>query len=1404
MAYLDYPGLARFKDKIQALLNLKADNTRVAADKQELQAAIDTKINISDAENIVMVQDEQPTAEYNEIWIKESPQTPIQVPTYTEFQNLVKVQSSQPAEEENKIWIQEESEDTIVVPTYEDVEVELAKKINKPVGGNGTAGQILRTNGTGGTSWENAATSAEISAATETWLEDNITNPSNPPLDRSLSLENAAAPADMVGDLKSAIGQVGEVTVFHPTNQYSNLYDYNITTGMAYIFENNGSSLVTISSNDGNNMVEKFGSVAPTKILSIVATANAPKLNCYLSSADNTASISVYKGIIGKIAKKEDEHFNESLIFLITVDEDIVLFTRFTQGSYSTPGKNNRICTERILIQPGDTIYASEIDGFQHKIYSFINKTTTYVLDETPFNTSSEFTNNREYPVYVVINAKLTNEAPVSPSDIVGIKLSISSNTTLSDTKHAGMIDADTFDIASKINRREFLSIDTTIEGVAYEFALTIGNIYRFHNKGAGNISLTTRETISSSKLETIGTLTPGSILDFTPSSAAGAIYVYGEPHDLIVYYGDGLITSSIEQLRKAVSEMSGDIETGLVQVNSEVDKINNELMHLGDAKEFRPTTAYSTKFDYSFVAGKAYLFKNNGSILCTLSTNDGSNKIENIGSVYPGKTLSFVATENAPKLNCYLSSADSTGSIVVYGGQIADGEAVAKETLNKLPKFLVSVDEDVSFFVDIMQGAYTTPDRTDRVCSTRIMLNPGDTISVSEIPDIQHKLFVFKNKTTTFAVTETSFLSNSTFTNAYDFPVYVVVQAKRQNDGIIVPLDLLGIKIEIASYVALSSAKRKIRDISNTISLASKIHRTEFSNSASSTYEFTFEAGECYIFSNEGPNSVTLYTRQTVDSNNLETIGTIAPGDTLDFIPAVSANALRVYLEISRFVLAVYYGDGIVSTNLKRMSDTIVGLDEKVDRVSDQAVKINSNNQYNPYLPLIGGKCYNSGGEMEDAFYWSIAPLINVSNHHGHTIMCNKWIVTTNRYMCFIDADGVKTPVLITNEPITIPNDAVYASIPMNRGSGNDYDFEDAYIWFDIRHGGYVPYSQIGAYVPIRTFYTVPDHVKGCLDNDSPFRLDSNTKLNDVYYFYDRMWRTFSTVMEREQIATSSTPTGDYALEDSNTYPIYAYHIYPTIAPRDTDNVIAVCSCIHGDSYPNGATVPNDVFEHVAALAYVIEDLLFNPENNDITKFIREQCHLVVIPVVNPWGCQNGHRWNGRGVDLNRQFPDNFIPNLVEYDNCSSGAEALSENESKGMYDFLIALNAEHPIKFFIDFQSRGGAYGIGSNDNRYLPIFHSENREMKDIMKRVGDTLVQRFGGVYQMEFVNPKGQLSAWVCDTMNIASFTCETFGAPTADVYHRGHSYHLKNSVAYFGETLDVFTRHYIMGWNKII
>ena len=57
------------------------------------------------------------------------------------------------------------------------------------------------------TAAQTAQAAAETAAARDVtaWLEENITNPDSPPLDRTLSFNTAAAPADMVGDLKSAL-----------------------------------------------------------------------------------------------------------------------------------------------------------------------------------------------------------------------------------------------------------------------------------------------------------------------------------------------------------------------------------------------------------------------------------------------------------------------------------------------------------------------------------------------------------------------------------------------------------------------------------------------------------------------------------------------------------------------------------------------------------------------------------------------------------------------------------------------------------------------------------------------------------------------------------------------------------------------------------------------------------------------------------------------------------------------------------------------------------------------------------------------------------------------------------------------------------------------------------------------
>ena len=80
-----------------------------------------------------------------------------------------------------------------------------------------------------------AQAAAETAAETDlvAWLAENITNPDSPPLDRTLASSSSAAPADMVGDLKSALNtddvHLGEIS------ESKNLLDKSRSTMVKYL-----------------------------------------------------------------------------------------------------------------------------------------------------------------------------------------------------------------------------------------------------------------------------------------------------------------------------------------------------------------------------------------------------------------------------------------------------------------------------------------------------------------------------------------------------------------------------------------------------------------------------------------------------------------------------------------------------------------------------------------------------------------------------------------------------------------------------------------------------------------------------------------------------------------------------------------------------------------------------------------------------------------------------------------------------------------------------------------------------------------------------------------------------------------------------------------------------------------
>ena len=103
------------------------------------------------------------------------------------------------------------------------------------------------------------ATDAQVETAVDAWLGENISNPSNPPLDRSLSSSSAAAPADMVGDLLSAVNYAvvkedSEKSFYHSEETSSvTFYPNNYTQDIAIRYCNGEDLFKGLSRSSGES-----------------------------------------------------------------------------------------------------------------------------------------------------------------------------------------------------------------------------------------------------------------------------------------------------------------------------------------------------------------------------------------------------------------------------------------------------------------------------------------------------------------------------------------------------------------------------------------------------------------------------------------------------------------------------------------------------------------------------------------------------------------------------------------------------------------------------------------------------------------------------------------------------------------------------------------------------------------------------------------------------------------------------------------------------------------------------------------------------------------------------------------------------------------------------------------------
>ena len=146
--------------------------------------------------------------------------------------NLIAVQDATPTDEATKIWLTETPPSGVQVPTYAE-HTAVASDVSAikawQPSGNGTLDQVMRSNGDGTTRWADAATSQEISSAVTSWLDDNVPTGTTVVVDKTLSIENAAAESKTVGSLKSALNTSLNATATELTFEIA-IFTYEMLT----------------------------------------------------------------------------------------------------------------------------------------------------------------------------------------------------------------------------------------------------------------------------------------------------------------------------------------------------------------------------------------------------------------------------------------------------------------------------------------------------------------------------------------------------------------------------------------------------------------------------------------------------------------------------------------------------------------------------------------------------------------------------------------------------------------------------------------------------------------------------------------------------------------------------------------------------------------------------------------------------------------------------------------------------------------------------------------------------------------------------------------------------------------------------------------------------------------------
>ena len=485
------------------------------------------------------------------------------------------------------------------------------------------------------------------------------------------------------------------------------------------------------------------------------------------------------------------------------------------------------------------------------------------------------------------------------------------------------------------------------------------------------------------------------------------------------------------------------------------------------------------------------------------------------------------------------------------------------------------------------------------------------------------------------------------------------------------------------------------------------QIQEAEFVGASASTNAFHFIAGKTYRieYFDVATGGVNLSARIT--ANDTATAVSIASGLTgtgsVTFAPSQDFYFLRASAKAS---LRVYVDGSIIGDIATK--DDISAIENELDGKVN--VKLGKN-LFNKDSDLLkDGYKFDSAGNIvggSAGYYWLISNPIDVSEHQGEYIICNKSYNSSSSYNLFVAADGTKTTILCSTSAIQIPSNAVTAYIVVYKTNGS-VNLDEVQIEFGTAVSDYEPYNPIAGYLgdEMSSQFTFPPCPQESLHDTYATELTAAA-----------VWARWDALVARHPSYITKT---DLGADTSGDYHIYGYSINFSQAP--VYKMLFVCNQ-HGGSQggdqPMGALVSAIMAEDIDGCKH---------RHNDLLMWIRKNVSINAIPVANPWGVDHKSRYNSAGVDINRNWPTSSWDSFTDE---HKGSAAGSSLEVQHIMSFITQISPD----VIIDNHTLGGVDGTADVNSGYFimgfPKSYTDDRNAYDaFFSSASATLLPEYG--------------------------------------------------------------------------